>query len=63
MEVATSDAGVLERDDGPVGQLLRAAGVVQGVAHQGRLEQGAEVSVAVATGNKQITFEEFEREL
>ena len=59
MEVATSDAGVLERDDGPVGQLLRAAGVVQGVAHQSRLEQGAEVPVAIATGIKIITFEEF----
>ena len=54
MEVATADTSILERDDGSVGQLLGAARVVERVAHQGRLEQGAEVPVAVATERKKL---------
>ena len=39
VKVSTADSGVLEGNDGPVGQLLWAACVVEGVAHQGRLEE------------------------
>ena len=47
VKVSTADSGVLEGNDGPVGQLLWAACVVEGVAHQGRLEEWAKMPISV----------------
>ena len=54
VEVAPAHPGVLQGHHGPVGQLARHAGVVQEVALQSRLEQRAEVAVAIAPGIKHI---------
>jgi hypothetical protein len=48
VEVAPTHPGVLEGNDGPVGQLLRTGRVVESVPLEGRLEERAEVAVTVA---------------